>query len=138
MKLFPLKLRVDYVDLSLITARNREKIDRLKTRFGHHLAAGEGVVETTDDRGRPSVLVPSTKYVQDLFYIAPFYHTEFPERLEKLIVLDVDLEVRIDIGRLATYFDKFASDEVIVSRRGTLSVKEPLFCTQAPAPGYRI
>ena len=70
------------------------------------------MIETTDAEGRPSVLVPSMKYVQDLFYIAPFYHKEFPEKLKKLIILDIDLEFRIDIMRLATQFDKFGGNQV--------------------------
>ena len=38
--------------------------------------------------------VPSlAKYDLDLFFIAPFYHKLFP-RLDKVIVLDLDLEFR--------------------------------------------
>jgi len=31
---------------------------------------------------------------KDLFYIGPFYHTEFPPEMEFLIVLDLDLEFK--------------------------------------------
>ena len=38
-------------------------------------------------------MVPSFKYTLDLFYLAPFYHLEFPTWLHQLLVLDIDLDV---------------------------------------------
>ena len=36
--------------------------------------------------------MPTLKYTKDLFYIAPLLHKELPSALEKLIMLDIDLE----------------------------------------------
>ena len=44
--------------------------------------------------GEKMVMVNTQKYRSDLFYIAPFYHTEIPESIKKLIVIDIDLEFR--------------------------------------------
>lgn len=32
--------------------------------------------------------------LQDLFFIGPFYHLEFPEEIKVLIALDIDLQFR--------------------------------------------
>ena len=44
--------------------------------------------------GEKMIMVNTQKYRSDLFYIAPFYHTEIPESIKKLIVIDIDLEFR--------------------------------------------
>ena len=36
----------------------------------------------------------NNKYSHDLYYIAPFYHKELPEQIDKLITLDIDLKFR--------------------------------------------
>ena len=36
-------------------------------------------------------VVPTFKYVLDLFYMLPFYHNMFPGSIKKLIFLDTDL-----------------------------------------------
>ena len=43
--------------------------------------------------GGPTLL-PTLKYTKDLFYIAPLLHKEPPPDLEKLIMLDIDLEFK--------------------------------------------
>ena len=43
--------------------------------------------------GGPTLL-PTLKYTKDLFYIAPLLHRELPPDLEKLIMLDIDLEFK--------------------------------------------
>ena len=45
--------------------------------------------------GGPTLL-PTLKYTKDLFYIAPLLHKELPPDLEKLIMLDIDLEFKWD------------------------------------------
>ena len=35
--------------------------------------------------------------LQDLFFIGPFYHLEFPEEIKVLIALDIDLQFRQSI-----------------------------------------
>ena len=37
---------------------------------------------------------------QDLFYLLPYHHLEFPLSLKKLIIIDVDLEFSVDMLRL--------------------------------------
>ena len=37
---------------------------------------------------------------QDLFYLLPYHHLEFPPSLKKLIIIDVDLEFSMDMLRL--------------------------------------
>ena len=84
------KMKVEFVDIESITSKHREEIDLMKTYFGHHLPPG--TVFKNPETGQ--VIVPTFKYTLDLFYILPFYHQEFPQQLEKLIVLDIDLEFR--------------------------------------------
>ena len=38
--------------------------------------------------------------IQDLFYLLPYHHLEFPLSLKKLIIIDVDLEFSMDLLRL--------------------------------------
>ena len=38
--------------------------------------------------------MPPMKYTKDLFYITPLLHIELPYYLEKLIMLDIDLEFK--------------------------------------------
>ena len=47
----------------------------------------------------------------DLFFTDPFNYLEFPEKLEKLIILDTEL--RTDISELFMYFEKFLAEEVV-------------------------
>ena len=46
-------------------------------------------------------------FLQDLFYLLPYHHLEFPPSLKKLIIIDVDLEFSVDILRLYKYYLKF-------------------------------
>ena len=39
-------------------------------------------------------MLPTLKYTKDLFYIVPLLHKELPQDLEKLIMLDIDLEFK--------------------------------------------
>ena len=83
--------------------------------------------------------VPALKYTKDLFYITPLLHRELPYSLEKLIMLDIDLEFkyaaqqiassecdlscRTDILDLYTQFNQFSATQIIgESRRNRLSV----------------
>ena len=59
------------------------------------------------------VHVANSKYTQDLFFVAPFYHREIPEEMEKLIVVDIDIEFRVDILELFEYFSRFKQSELI-------------------------
>ena len=71
----------------------------MKTHFGHHLPVGTKFkvplshLPDLFQNAEGVTVVPSFKYTLDLFYLAPFYHLEFPTWLHRLLVLDIDLEV---------------------------------------------
>lgn len=48
----------------------------------------------------------------DLFYIAPFYHSLFPEK-ENLIVVDLDLEFRVGIDQVHSLFATMTPSQVV-------------------------
>merc|ERR1719495_1567947 len=58
------------------------------------------------------VFVISRKYHQDLFVIAPFYHTAFAT-LNRMIVVDVDVEVLDDLAELNQLFPETDGSEVM-------------------------
>merc|ERR1712130_767913 len=101
---FPKHFRVEFVRLQSIAEKHRTEIDRMKVEYGHHFP--EGTVILPEDDESPA-LVPMMKYTRDLFYLAPFYHKELPVSLEKLLVIDVDLEIRIDLLDLHKHFLSF-------------------------------
>ena len=83
-------VRVEYVDMATMVERHRGMVDQMKKLFGYHHPEGT-VIKSSD--GGPDML-PTLKYTKDLFYIAPLLHQELPHDLEKLIMLDIDLEFR--------------------------------------------
>ena len=85
------RLKVEFVDIDAIIANHKPEIDMMKKYFGHHFPPG---TVFTPINGSGPDLVPVRKYQLDLFYIAPFYHLEFPSDLEKIILIDIDLEFR--------------------------------------------
>ena len=84
------KLVFEFVSLSSITEKYRRDIDYMKKHYGYHHPEGTFFLKNNDT----VVHVPNNKYTHDLFFIAPFYHREIPTEIEKLIVIDIDLEVR--------------------------------------------
>ena len=46
-----------------------------------------------EDYEDPTVVYP-VRFDLDLFYVAPFYHSLFPN-IDKMVVLDLDLEFRL-------------------------------------------
>ena len=91
------RMRVEFVDVDLIIAKHRTEIDLMKKYFGHQFPPGSVFKSIS---GTKPDIYPVRKYQLDLFYIAPFFHQEFPRELEKLIVLDTDLEFRWGLNRL--------------------------------------
>merc|ERR1719195_459970 len=79
----------------------------MKQLFGFR-SAGE---QFTVKEGR--VHIPNTKYQHDLFFIAPFYHREVTSTISKLIVIDIDLEFRIDLLELHSLFSEFRAGECV-------------------------
>ena len=86
------KLVFEFASLSSVTEKYRQDIDFMKKHYGYHLP--EGTFYFKDNNS--VVHVPNTKYTHDLFFIAPFYHREVPREIEKMIVIDIDLEFRCD------------------------------------------
>ena len=54
----------------------------------------------------------SDKYNDTIYYISPYYHKIFP-KLNKLIVMDTDMEFRIDPAILNQEFEKFHMDHIL-------------------------
>ena len=90
---------ISLADLSFITDKYRDDIDRMKQLFGF-LSDGE---QFTVKECR--VHISNTKSQHDLFFIAPFYHREVTSTISKLIVIDIDLEFKLVIYIIIyTYF----------------------------------
>lgn len=67
----------------------------MKTYYGGISYEPHKIVEKeVEVNGEKMIMVNTQKYRSDLFYIAPFYHTEIPDSIKKLIVIDIDLEFR--------------------------------------------
>merc|ERR1712226_1179782 len=131
---FPM-IRLERVNLVSMVERHREEVDEMKALFGYHYPEGT-VIESKD--GGPTML-PTLKYTKDLFYIAPLLHRELPPDLEKLIMLDIDLEFRIDLLDLYKQFHEFSETEMI----GLASELSPHYYNQARRyiganPGTRV
>ena len=60
------------------------------------------------------------KYSHDLFYLAPLYHKKF-SRLERLVVLDIDLGILTSIQDLYSQFDQFGSGDQCIGLAPDLS-----------------
>ena len=52
------------------------------------------------------------KYNDTIYFISPYYQRIFPT-LNKLIVMDTDLEFRVDPAELFGEFDKFSVDNIL-------------------------
>jgi len=102
--IFP-QIQIEFVDLNSIVNPNREAIDAMKKLFCTNSEEEKVINETT-------VVVMSQKYREDLFYIAPFYPMTF-KNLERLMVFDVDLLLKEDLGVLNGYFDDMTGEECI-------------------------
>ena len=84
------RLVFEFVSLSSITEKYRNDIDYMKKHYGYHHPEGTFFMKNNDT----VIHIPNNKYTHDLFFIAPFYHREIPTQIEKLIVIDIDLEFR--------------------------------------------
>ena len=103
---FP-RIRVEFTRLTSITEKYRSDIDEMKKLFGFSDPDVKYIIKDE------VVLIPNTKYTHDLFFIAPFYHEEVTEAIDKLIVIDIDLEFRTDLKNLYRHFSKFSESELI-------------------------
>ena len=97
---FP-KLKIEFAEMAPLISKLRTQINMMKNYFNNYLP--EGTVFTPKS-GTGKVLLPVNRYNLDLFFTDPFYYLEFPEKLEKLIILDTDTELRTDISELLRSF----------------------------------
>ena len=88
------RVKISYVDIEDLVREDREIINTMKAHTDMNIV-------TSQD---------NEKYSHDLFYLAPTYHKKFI-RLEKLIVLDIDLGILTSIQDLYGQFSKFSSGE---------------------------
>ena len=84
---FP-RILVEFAKLDSITEKYRREIDDMKKLFGNNDP------EEISEQRENVIYKTNNKYNHDLYYIAPFYHVELPEEIEKLIALDIDLRFR--------------------------------------------
>ena len=95
-------IKVEYVNITSITSKHQNHIRIMKQLYGNHAPIGTQFrpgdealngLEHHLPKDKDFVVVPSLKYTLDLFYLAPFYHLELIQ-IDKLVVLDVDLQFR--------------------------------------------
>jgi len=99
---FP-RLKVEYVDFHAFVADSHDLIDEMKDIY----CTGENrEVELEDEEHYFDFVIHCMeKYRLDFFYLVPLYHRYYPASLDRLIVLDVDLAFRVDVGDLQAQFD---------------------------------
>jgi len=104
-----------FVDIDTIIARHAKKINYMKNYYGRISEDGKTVREVSKVYKGQHVdqIHLNTKYYNDLFYILPFYHTEFPKHINKLVFIDIDLEFFTDISKLFQEFSNFKKSQVI-------------------------
>jgi len=98
---------VEFVNIESITDPHREAIDMMKSLY---TTAPEANHKIGESEGR--VMVISKKYHQDLFVIAPFYPAAFT-KLDRLVVVDADVEIREDLSQLNQLFPETNGPEVM-------------------------
>ena len=105
----PARFCLEFVDLASFTGPHRAVIDQMKVYYARTAMKDSAVVQP--DGG--VLHYDYEKYTLDLFYLAPLYHLGFPPALKQLIVLDVDLEVRIDLRELQAEFDLMTPEQLV-------------------------
>ena len=86
----------DYFYLILL----KHQVSSCEAQFGHLF----GIVRKEEDLAIKQQQ-QQQYFLQDLFYLLPYHHLEFPPSLKKLIIIDVDLEFSVDILRLYKYYN---------------------------------
>ena len=89
------KIVIDYVDLDSLAS------SELETNFMKALSSFNLDKENE-----------SNKYLDKLFFLGPLYHLIFPN-LKKLIFMDVDLSITINIKQLYQQFSQFSDNNMI-------------------------
>lgn len=118
-------LHVEFVDLDNLTSTiDRQLLDGMKGLFGPR--GKSMVLESSDPRRQVyfphlqddvAVSLPTLdKYDLDLFFLAPFYPSFFPN-LRKLIVVDLDVEFRVGVEELAQQFSLLDEEQLMALAR---------------------
>merc|ERR1719468_1295937 len=85
-------LYIQFVDVNSIAKEYRMEIDVMKNVYSMNVNKDVQV-----QYNETFFFVISPKYSKDLFYVGPFYGNCMTN-LDRLLVLDVDLEVKEDLG----------------------------------------
>ena len=108
------RFQLEFVDIGPIMAKVKEWNKTMKELFNNH--GGKYIVsfhdEEAEEKTSKLLITLAEKYNDDIYYICPFYHKIFPT-LPKIMVVDADVEFRVDLSEIYSVFDKFEGDEVI-------------------------
>ena len=100
----------EYVQVGPILDLVEPWTNTMKTYFNH--ANEKLIYENLDPNNRQIVEMGFTdKYNNTIYYISPFYQRIFP-KLTKLVVMDTDMEFRVDPAELYNEFEKFDMDQI--------------------------
>ena len=88
--IFP-RLKVEFVELKQLTDKYREQIDIMKILFGEGQESDQEASTDPDEEIQDFIFKSTDKYLQDLYYISPLFHTEVNNSLNKIIAIDLDL-----------------------------------------------
>lgn len=92
-------LKISFVDIQDIIKDDEEVIEALKENIDESLFNQEVICGNKD-----------SKYVNDLFYIAPLYHRKM-SNLKKILFLDIDISVNNHIKKLWVQFQDMEDTE---------------------------
>jgi len=112
---FP-RFQIEYVDINYYFEEYRNEIDAMKP----HLCYNEMTTISYDTEEGPidSHFQPcAEKFKMDLFYLSPLYPAVYTRSIQRLVILDIDLDFRCDIGELYKEFDKMNESQMIASAK---------------------
>lgn len=82
---------------------------------------------------------PRSNYNDAIFFISPILFRLLPESVERVVVLDIDVEFRGDVADLAAQFDQFKSEQVIgLAREAQPVYRHALYRYRKHHPGTRV
>ena len=124
------RLKVEFVELKQLTDKYREQIDVMKILFGEGQESDQEASTDPDEEIQDFIFKSTDKYLQDLYYISPLFHTEVNNSLNRIIAIDLDLTFkyvymtsnckfvcfacsRVDVKELYDLFNNFKESEVL-------------------------
>ena len=85
----------------------------MQSFFNHYNESMYLVPEGSNGTEEDKIELRTTdRFDDNMYYLAPFYHDIFPE-LDKLIMLDSDLEFKVDPANLYDEFSRFSEYQLI-------------------------